>query len=71
VLVARAVTTVDGIQVNFEDLWTGRQAVPLAPGVEVQRPAIDDLILTKRFADRPKDLEDIRMLRMLRSEGTI
>jgi hypothetical protein len=71
VLVARAVTTVDGIQVSFEDLWAARQTVSLAPGVDVQRPTIDGLILTKRFADRPKDLEDIRMLRMLRSEGTI
>ena len=24
-----------------------------------------DLVLTKRFADRPKDLEDIRLLRSL------
>jgi hypothetical protein len=31
--------------------------------------ATDDLIPTKRFADRPKDLEDIRMLRILRSES--
>jgi hypothetical protein len=70
VLVARSVTTVDGVQVTFEQVWAGRRAVLLAPGIEVQRPAIDDLILTKRFADRPKDLEDIRLLRMLKSEGT-
>ena len=70
VLVARSVTTVDGVQVGFEDVWAQRRAVTLAPDIEVQRPAIDDLILTKRFADRPKDLEDIRLLRMLKSEGT-
>jgi hypothetical protein len=69
VLVARAVTTVDGAHVAFEDVWARRRAVTLAPGVEVHVPAIDDLILTKRFADRPKDLEDIRLLRMLKSEG--
>ena len=46
-----------------------RGTVTLAPGVDVQLPLIDDLILTKRFAARPKDLEDIRLLRMLRSEG--
>jgi hypothetical protein len=28
-----------------------------------------DLILTKRLADRPKDLEDIRLLRALDREG--
>jgi len=29
---------------------------------------IDDLITTKRFAARPKDLEDIRLLEVLRAE---
>jgi len=70
VLVARSVTTVDGVQVGFEDVWARRRAVTFAPGVDVQLPVIDDLILTKRFADRPKDLEDIRLLLMLKSEGT-
>ena len=32
-------------------------------------PALDDLILTKRFGGRPKDLEDIRLLEALRKEG--
>ncbi len=31
-------------------------------------PALDDLILTKRFGGRPKDLEDIRLLEALRKE---
>lgn len=70
VLVARSVTTTDGTPVIFEDVWARRQGVTLAPGIELQRPAIDDLILTKRFADRPKDLEDIRLLRVLKSKGT-
>ena len=69
VLVARSVATVDGVQVAFEDVWVRRQAVTLAPGIDVQLPVVDDLILTKRFAGRPKDLEDIRLLRMLKSEG--
>ena len=30
--------------------------------------AIDDLILTKRFASRPKDLEDVRLLNILKAE---
>ena len=45
------------------------RTVTLAPGVDVQMPAIDELILTKRFADRPKDAEDIRLLRILKSES--
>jgi hypothetical protein len=68
VLVARVVPTVDGIEVSFEDLWNRRRNLQLAPGVEVALPSIDDLILTKRFAARPKDLEDIRLLEVLRSE---
>jgi hypothetical protein len=69
VLVARSIPTVDGEVVSFEEVWIRRQPVVLAPGVEVQVPALEDLILTKRFAARPKDLEDIRLLRILQSEG--
>jgi hypothetical protein len=46
-----------------------RQPIALADGVSVQLPAIADLILTKRFAPRPKDLEDIRLLEILQQEG--
>jgi hypothetical protein len=69
VLVARSVPTTDGVGVAFEDLWERRQVLDVAPGVRVALPTVDDLILTKRFASRPKDLEDIRLLETLRSEG--
>lgn len=69
VLVARSVPTTDGVGVAFDGLWERRQLLVIAPGVEVAVPTIDDLILTKRFASRPKDLEDIRLLETLRSEG--
>jgi hypothetical protein len=68
VLVARAVPTVDGRPVEFDALWQRRRAVTLAPDVAVQMPTIADLILTKRIADRPKDLEDIRLLEILQQE---
>lgn len=68
VLVARAAPTTEGTSVRFEDVWGRRQAIPLAVGLDVQIPAIDDLILTKRFASRPKDLEDIRLLTILKGE---
>jgi hypothetical protein len=42
--------------------------VRLGPDVTVDMPVVDDLILTKRFADRPKDLEDIRLLRAITME---
>lgn len=69
VLVARALTTVDGATVAFEDVWTRRRTVSLASGVDVHLPMVDDLMLTKRSANRPKDLEDIRLLRILQSES--
>jgi hypothetical protein len=68
VLVARSVATTDGVEVHFEDVWTRRLCLTLGPGVDVQIPSVEDLILTKRFAARPKDLEDIRLLRILQSE---
>jgi hypothetical protein len=69
VLVARSVPTVDGVRVAFDDLWPRRLSLEVAPGVEIAVPALDDLILTKRFGGRPKDLEDIRLLEALRREG--
>ncbi len=68
VLVARAVSTVDGARVVFEDVWERRRVLQVAPEVAVSVPDLDDLILTKRFGGRPKDLEDIRLLEALREE---
>jgi hypothetical protein len=65
VLVARSASTVDGVLVEFDRLWERRRSVPLTPDVSVQMPGIADLILTKRIACRPKDLEDIRLLEIL------
>ena len=68
VLVARSVPTVDGVRVVFEDLWARRRSLPLPAEGSVAVPQLDDLILTKRFGGRPKDLEDIRLLEALRRE---
>lgn len=70
VLVARSVPTVDGVRVAFEDVWQRRRTLELAAGVAVAVPTLDDLILTKRFGGRPKDVEDIRLLEALRREDT-
>jgi len=66
VLVARSVPTVDGVVVPFDEIWGRRQTIALDPATDVHLPSIDDLILTKRFANRPKDVEDIRLLKILR-----
>ncbi len=68
VLVARSVPTVDGVRVRFDDVWDRRRALEVAPAVALPVPTLDDLILTKRFGGRPKDLEDIRLLEALRKE---
>jgi hypothetical protein len=69
VLVARAVPTADGRKVVFDELWQRRRSVEIDPGVAIALPAIDDVILTRRIAPRPIDLEDIRLLELLRSRG--
>ncbi len=69
VLVARGVGTVDGVMVWFDDIWPRRQPIDLGKGVLVMVPSITDLVLTKRFAARPKDAEDIRLLQSLLSKG--
>ena len=69
VLVARAVPTVDGQRVAFDDVWGSRRAVPLIDDVAVFLPSHADLIRTKLFAVRPKDLEDIRLLNVIGEDG--
>jgi hypothetical protein len=69
VLVARAVSTVEGNRVSFDDLWARRRALDLPGGVTVLLPSLEDLIATKRFGARPKDAEDIRWLEALLREG--
>jgi hypothetical protein len=65
VLVARSVPTINGPAVHFEELWKDREQVTLED-VHVSIPSLDDLILTKQIRSRPKDLEDIRLLRILK-----
>ena len=63
----REVPTIDGVRVSFQDLWEHREIVHVTSGLDIAIPSLDDLIATKRFAARPKDAEDIRMLEVLRS----
>ena len=66
VLVARSVSTIDGVMVQFEDVWARRVSQPLSGNVSVAMPCIADLILTKQFGARPRDADDIRWLERLR-----
>ena len=65
VLVARSVSTVDGEPTHFDALWARRAEIWLDDHVRVSMPSLDDLRTTKRFAARPKDLEDIRLIEAL------
>jgi len=67
VLVARSMSTMDGRALEFDALWARRHVVVLGD-TDVSLPSIDDLILTKQVASRPKDLEDIRLLRILKEQ---
>ena len=66
VLVASAMSTHNNLQMAFDEVWTRRAQVEVAAGVTIAMPSIDDLILTKRFAARPRDADDIRWLERLK-----
>ena len=66
VLVAREVGTVTGDKLAFEKVWERREIAIMSGEVHIALPCIDDLIATKRFVARPRDLEDIRLLEVLR-----
>jgi hypothetical protein len=66
VLVARSISTVDGLLVHFDEVWSRRSHLPIG-GVEIAIPSIDDYILTKRFGARPRDADDIRWLERFRT----
>jgi hypothetical protein len=65
VLVARSCTTSSGETIEFDSVWTAREHVQVAPGVELSIPTLRDLIMLKRVGARPKDIEDIRLLEEL------
>jgi hypothetical protein len=69
VLCARVVSTVDGLPVAFDDVFARRQTLEYAPGVPIAAPSLDDLILTKKWSSRDRDVADVRLLEALRRSG--
>jgi hypothetical protein len=67
VFVARCIPTVDGVVVAFDDLWTRRQTVAYSAVAHIVIPSVDDLILTKRFGSRRRDIADIEYLQALQA----
>lgn len=67
VMVARASTTKDETPLSFDEAWSRRQVIPFLD-THIDLPAIEDLILTKKWAMRAKDIGDIQLLEALRRE---
>jgi hypothetical protein len=67
VLVARSLSTLGGQPIEFADVW-GRREGAQVDGATVWMPSVEDLILLKQVAPRVKDLEDIRLLRILKEQ---
>ena len=65
VMVARAQAGAANETLQFDDAWARRQTVAYA-GVDIALPSLDDLITTKRWASRPKDVYDIQLIEALR-----
>jgi hypothetical protein len=63
VLIARQVPTQDGTKVLFDDVYARSELVTVTGSATVRVPCIADLILTKQFGARPKDLADIDLLK--------
>jgi hypothetical protein len=70
VLVARQASTKEGVVLRFEDAWARRESIPYAKHIALTLPCVEDLILTKRWSLRPKDIRDIEMLERLRKGGS-
>ena len=66
VMVARAKTDSEGRALDFESAWSRRQTIDVAPGVAIHLPSLEDLITTKRWASRPRDILDIQYIEQLR-----
>src|SRR5262249_28183158 len=68
VMVARSKSTKDGVALSFDDAWARRTTIR-HHGVNLALPSVDDLILTKRWAMREKDLSDIAYLEDMKRSG--
>ncbi len=50
----------EGVCLVLVDTWARRQTLDLGDGLSLALPSIDDLITTKRWGSRPKDMIDIQ-----------
>jgi hypothetical protein len=69
VMVARAASAPSGESLAFDDAWARRVKLEVFPGISVALPCLDDLIVTKRWGSRPRDLADIEWLGVLKGRS--
>jgi len=69
VMVARAGALAEG-PLTFDEVWSRCERLPLYDGVHVAVPSIPDLIRTKQWAMRAKDIADIQLLETLMKSRT-
>ncbi len=67
VVVAKAQTTPDGDVVSFDEVWKNKVSVSVGRNVSIGIPRVEDLIRTKRWAMRAKDVTDIQLLEALKN----
>ena len=68
VMIARSATTKRGAMLTFDEAWARHQTVAYGASVQIAVPSIADLILTKEWAMRTKDVTDIQLLEALRTK---
>lgn len=66
VLLTRTRATQTGVTLSFDDAYSRRDPIELSNDVVAFIPCLDDLILTKQWAMRAKDIGDIQLLEALR-----
>jgi hypothetical protein len=64
VMISRSRSTPDGVALDFDDAWKRRQHIRFGD-THIAIPSVRDLITTKRWASRAKDIADIQMLEAL------
>jgi hypothetical protein len=69
VMIARAKAPSEGSALDFDAAWSRRRAVVPLEGIEIFLPSLDDLITTKKWGLRPRDVIDIQFLEALRDAG--
>lgn len=69
VMLARSAPSPSGPHLDFDTAWQRRQTVTILDGLTACLPSLDDLITTKRWGSRARDLIDIQFLEALREKS--